>query len=54
VGFREILRYNDELIAANDAAEAREKALRDVLNEAFRVETVRDLYDWLERAKEGT
>ena len=35
-------------------AEAREKALRDVLNEAFHVETVRDLYDWLERAKKGT
>ena len=36
------------------AAVAREKALRDVLNEAFRTETVRDLHDWLERAKRGT
>jgi hypothetical protein len=35
------------------AAEAREKALRDVLNEALRIETVRDLHDWLERAKKG-
>jgi len=33
---------------------AREKALRGVLNEAFRTETVRDLHDWLERAKKGT
>jgi hypothetical protein len=31
VGFREILRYNDELIAANDAAEAREKVLQEKL-----------------------
>jgi len=37
-----------------EAAEAREKKLRDVLNEAFRTETVRDLHDWLERAKKGT
>lgn len=51
VGFREILQHNTELIEQNDQAEAREQALRDVLNEAFRTETVRDLHDWLQRAK---